>query len=148
VSGRLGLSVPAIVGLALLGVPRAVAHDLGPVDRVNNALLAFVPVVVWLVVVVRRRVPNPLPTLLAIGLAYGVLLGVTHQVLWAWALDEPPRLGGALACALSPGVEELVLRAAAFVGSVATGLMTGAVVGAIGWLVARVGVTRGRDDGG
>jgi hypothetical protein len=128
---------PAVVGLALLGVPRVVAHDLGPVDRVTNALLVFVPVLVWLVVVLWRRVPNPLLTLLAVGLVYGVLLGVTHQVLWAWALDEPPHLGGALAGALSPVAEELVLRAAAFASSVATGLAAGALIGAIGWLVAR-----------
>jgi hypothetical protein len=143
VTGRLGLGWPAIVGLALLGVPRVVAHDLGPVDRVTNALLVFVPVVVWLVVVVRRRVPNPLLTLLAVGLAYGVLLGVTHQVLWAWALDEPPRLGGALAGALAPGAEQLVLRAAAFASSVVTGLVVGAVVGAAGWLAARLVPDRG-----
>lgn len=137
-TGRaLGLSVPAIIGLALLGVPRVIAHDLGPVGGVLNALLVFIPAAVWLVVVLWRRASNPLMTLLAIGLAYGVLLGLTHQVLWWWAFDAPPRLGGNLEGALSLAVEELVLRLIAFASSLVTGLAVGAVTGAVAWLIAR-----------
>ncbi len=135
---RLGLSSAAIVGLALLGVPRVVAHDLGPVGGVTNALLVFVPIAVWLAVVVWRQVPRPFLTLLTIGLVYGVLLGVTHQLLWPWAFDTPPRLGGNLAGALSPAAESTVLRLFAFGSSVLTGLGVGALVGLVGAAALRV----------
>lgn len=47
----LGVSWPVIFLLAALGVPRVVAHDLGLVGPVGNALLVFTPVAVWLAVV-------------------------------------------------------------------------------------------------
>ncbi len=135
---RLGLSLPAIVGLALLGVPRVVAHDLGPVGGVTNALLVFVPVAIWLGVVMWRQVGRPFATLLAVGLVYGVLVGVTHQILWPWAFETPPRLGGNLAGVLSPIAESAVLRLFAFASSVLTGLAVGALVGLVGWAAMRM----------
>ncbi|MBC3193245.1 hypothetical protein H7X46_19485 [Pseudonocardia sp. C8] len=127
-----------MVGLAALGVPRVVAHDLGPVGGVTNALLVFVPIAVWLVVVVWRGVPQPFTTLVVVGLIYGVLVGVTHQLLWPWAFDSPPRLGGTLAGALSPTAEAIVLRAFAFGSSLLTGLVVGIVTGAVGWVLLRI----------
>ncbi|MEN3265032.1 MAG: hypothetical protein V7646_1926 [Pseudonocardia sp.] len=41
--------------------------------------------------------------------AYGVMLGLTHQALWLWAFDSPPRLGN-LTGVLSPAAEQLVKR--------------------------------------
>ncbi|GAA3125308.1 hypothetical protein [Nonomuraea salmonea] len=135
----LGLSPIAIAGLAALGVPRAVAHDLDLVGPVVNALLVFVPLVVWLVVVVVRRVPKPFLALLVVGGVYGVLLGVTHQVLWGASFgDEAPALGGNLAGALSPGAEGVLIRVFAFGSSLVTGLGVGAAVGAVAWVVASV----------
>ncbi|MFP5072767.1 hypothetical protein ACLFMI_24275 [Pseudonocardia nantongensis] len=144
----LGLSPAAILALALLGVPRVVAHDLGPVGGVPNALLVFVPIAVWLGVVVWRQVSRPFRTLLAIGLVYGVLVGVAHQLLWPWAFEIPPRLGGNLAGALSPIAESAVLRLFAFGSSVLTGLGVGALVGLVGWATLRARGPRTRAGGG
>ncbi|GAA1241942.1 hypothetical protein GCM10009676_28950 [Prauserella halophila] len=43
---RVGLAPLTVVGLAMLGAPRAIAHDLGPVAAVLNGLLVFVPLAV------------------------------------------------------------------------------------------------------
>ncbi len=120
--------------LALLGVPRVVAHDLRLVGPVVNAVLVFAPVAVWLAAVLWRRVPNPFVTLLVVGVCHGVLLAVTHQLLWAQAFgDAPPRLD-----ALAPGAEQVVLRIAAALSSLVTGTAVGAATGAVAWAVARV----------
>ncbi|MFG1945917.1 hypothetical protein [Nonomuraea sp. NPDC048826] len=148
-TSSLGMSPIAILGLAALGVPRVVAHDLGPVGPVVNAVLVFLPVVIWLGVVLWRRVPNPFLTLLAIGGAYGVLLAVAHQLFWGAAFDDPPQLGGNLAGALSPGAEEALMRTFAFGSSLFTGVLVGVVTGLVGWLLARaVPAFRHRDGGG
>lgn len=144
---RLGLSPAAIFALALLGVPRVVAHDLGPVGGVLNALLVFVPIAVWLGVVVWRQVPRPFLTLLVIGVTYGVLVGLTHQLLWPWAFESPPRLGGNLAGTLSSTEESTVLRLFAFGSSVLTGLGVGALVGLVGWGALRLRGSRPRSAG-
>jgi hypothetical protein len=64
------------------------------------------------------------------------MLGVTHEALWLWAFDSPPRLGN-LTGVLSPAAEQLVLRPLAFGSSVGSGLGVGALGGAVAWLVAR-----------
>ncbi|GAA1722808.1 hypothetical protein [Nonomuraea bangladeshensis] len=138
-SKTLGLSPIAVLALAALGAPRAIAHDLGLVGPVVNALLVFLPIAVWLVVVLWKRVPNPFLTLLAVGVAYGVLLGVTHQVLWSASFgDDQPALGGNLAGALSPAMEAVLLRTFAFGSSVLTGAGVGVVAGVVGWVGARL----------
>ncbi|GAA2113873.1 hypothetical protein [Actinomadura alba] len=135
----LGMPLPVIVALAALGVPRVVAHDLDLVGGGVNAVLVFGPVVIWIAVVLWRRLPNPFATLLAVGLVYGALLAVTHQILWNEAFGEdPPRLGGNLEGELSPAVESLVVRTFAFGSSVLTGVLVGVIAGAVGWLAARV----------
>ncbi|MEU8247857.1 hypothetical protein [Nonomuraea sp. NPDC048916] len=136
---RLGLPASAVWGLALLGVPRVIAHDLRLAGPVVNALLVFVPIAVWAAVVLWKRVPNAFVTLLAVGAAYGVLLAVTHQVLWESSFDGgPPSLGGNLAGALPPAMEDLVLRIFALGSSLATGVGVGAAVGAVTWLITRI----------
>lgn len=126
-----------LLGLALVGVPRVVAHDLGLAGPVLNAILVFAPPAVWVAVVLWRRWPRVFVTLLYIGLIYGVLLAVTHQLLWPWAFDSPPELGGNLAGKLSPGAEAALLRTFAVGSSLATGALVGAVTGAVGWLIAK-----------
>lgn len=137
---RLGLSLPTVVGLALLAVPRVVTHDLGLVGphSLPNALLALVPPAVWLAVVLWRRPPNPFLTLLAVGAVYGVLLAVGHQLMWdaTWG-GEPPALGGTLRGALDPTVEAGLLRGAAFASSLVTGTLVGALVGGAAWALER-----------
>jgi hypothetical protein len=102
---RLGLSSPAIILLAAIAAIRVPLHDLGivPDGSVVAGLLVFVPLTVWLVVVLRRRVPNSLLALTAVGLAYGVMLAVIHQLLWVAAYaGNPPDLGGNLEGVLAP----------------------------------------------
>ncbi|WP_239648662.1 hypothetical protein [Nocardiopsis chromatogenes] len=135
--GRLGLPVPGIIGLALLGVPRVVAHDLDLVGAVGNAFLVWAPLTVWVAVALWRRVPNPLVTLIAVGVAYGVLLAVTHQVTWAWAFEAPPALGGNLEGALPGAAEEFLMRGFSFVSSLVVGTLVGAGCGVVTWLVSR-----------
>jgi hypothetical protein len=141
----LGLPVVALIGLALLAVPRAVLHDLGVVSEGSalNQVLVFVPLIVWVVVAVAARVPNPLLTLLLVGAIYGVFLTLTHQLLWDVAFgDDPPRLGGNLA-GLDPATQSLLVRGFAAVSSLFTGALTGAVTGLVAWAI--VVVRRRRD---
>ena len=138
---RLGLSSPAIILLAAIAAIRVPLHDLGivPDGSVVAGLLVFVPLTVWLVVVLRRRVPNSLLALTAVGLAYGVMLAVIHQLLWVAAYaGNLLALGGNLEGVLAPGVETIVFRASAFFSSLVTGTVLGAVVGAVAWAIKRL----------
>ena len=140
----LGLPVLALVGLALLAAPRVVLHDLGLIQEGTalNALFVFVPPVVWIAVVVRRRVPNPFLTVLVIGAIYGVFLAVGHQLLWHVSFpDGTPRLGGNLGD-VPAATGAAVVRSFAAVGSVFTGVLVGAVSGLVAWGVSKV-VRRG-----
>lgn len=137
----LGLPVLALAGLALLAAPRVVLHDLGVLQEATfvNALFAVVPPLVWTAVVVRARVPNPFLTVLVIGALYGVVLAVGHQLLWDASFPGgTPRLGGNLSDA-SPAVDAAVVRGAAVVSSVFTGVLVGAVTGLVAWGVSRLG---------
>ena len=128
---KLGLSVPVIILLAALAALRVVPHDLGIVSEGSVAawLLVFVPLAIWLIVVLRRRVPNPFLTLVVIGVAYGVMLAVGHQLLWAAWDGRSPRLGGNLEGVLGPGLQAAAFRTATFLSSIVTGTIVGAVVG-------------------
>lgn len=131
----LGLSFLAIVGLALLAVPRVVLHDLGVIEEGTfvNALLVFVPPVVWIAVVLWRRVPNPFVTLLVVGACYGVFLAAGHLLLWEVAMaGNEPALGGNLA-EVDPTVQAFILRVFTAVSSLFTGLIVGAIAGLIAW---------------
>jgi hypothetical protein len=124
----LGLPFVALVGLAALGLPRVVLHDLHVIDQSNplNAILALAPVVIWIWVALARRVANPFLTLLVTGALFGVMLVVTHQLLWTQAYSgDLPALGdGSLATTIP--------RLAA----IPSGLFTGALIGAVGGLIA------------
>ncbi|KAA1425077.1 hypothetical protein FE697_004130 [Mumia zhuanghuii] len=141
---RLGLPVWAIVALAALALPRVVVHDLGvDVGALVNAVLALAPPAVWVVVVLRARVPSPVTTLVVVGAVYGIGLGIGHNLMWDSAFEDSPSLGGSLDGDLSDGTEEAVMRSATFASS----LFTGAVVGLVAGLVAS-GLRRlGRSDG-
>lgn len=135
----LGMSLWALWALAALGVPRVVAHDLDLVGPLANSVLVFLPLAIWLAVALWRRVPHPFRTLLVVGLFYGALVAVTHQVLWTHSFDgDPPALGGNLRDTLPPTWEAVVLRAFAFASSLFTGAFVGAIVGALGLALARV----------
>jgi hypothetical protein len=82
---------------------------------------------------------QPLLALTAVGLTYGVMLAVVHQLLWVAAFDgSPPRLGGNLEGVLAPGLEAVIFRTSAFFSSFVTGTVLGVIVGAIAWVIERV----------
>lgn len=131
-----GLPLLLMVGLALLGLPRVVLHDLHLIDEGAPVtwFLALAPVAVWIIVAVRVRSPRPFLTVLIIGLMFGVMLAVTHQLLWTSAFAGIPAV-------LEAGP---VMRLAAVPGS----LMTGAAIGAIGGLLAMAVAALRRHNGG
>lgn len=136
----LGLPLIAIVGLALLAAPRVPLRDLDVIEEGSfvNSLFVFVPPLIWIAVAVLKRVPNPLLTLLAIGLCYGILLGLGHQILWAESFgDDPPQLGGNLSD-VDPTLEAVIIRSFAAVSSIFAGLIVGAISGLVAWGLSAV----------
>lgn len=136
----LGLPLAAVVALALLAAPRVVLHDLDIIEEGTplNAVFVFVPPLVWIAVVLVKRVPNPFLTILAVGACYGIVLALGHQLLWdANYGDDPPQLGGNLAD-LDPTAEAVIIRGFAVVSSVFTGVIVGAITGLIAWGLAAV----------
>jgi hypothetical protein len=133
---RLGLPLWTIIALGLLAAPRVVLHDLDVIQEGTaiNAVFVFVPLLVWIVVAVWRA-DHPFLALLATGGVYGVCLAVGHHL---FADVDSVSLGGNLAGRLSPGAEELVLRAAMTVSSVFTGLAVGTLCGVVAWVLARL----------
>lgn len=77
---KLGLSVPLVILLATIAAIRVPFHDLGIVSEgsVVARLLVFVPLAIWLTVVLARRISDPFLTFVVIGFAYGVLLAIGH----------------------------------------------------------------------
>ena len=137
----LGLSLFMVVLLAAIAAIRVPLHDLGIVQEGSAAagLLVFVPLAVWVGVALRRQVPRPLLALTVVGLAYGVMLAIIHQLFWGAAFGgDLPRLGGNLGGVLAPGVEATVFRVSAFFSSLLTGTMVGAVTGAVAWTISRL----------
>ncbi len=137
----LGLSLPMVVLLAAIAAIRVPLHDLGIVQEGSAAaaLLVFVPLAVWVGVVLQRRVPNPLLTLTVVGFAYAVMLAVIHQLFWGAAFGgDTPSLGGNLEGVLAPGVEAAVFRVSAFFSNLVTGTMVGAIAGAVAWAIERL----------
>jgi len=119
-----------MAGLALLGLPRVVLHDLHLISERSPLtwFLALAPIAAWIAVTVLVRSPRPFLTVLVTGLMFGAMLTLTHQLLWDMAFaGAAPSLGG------SAGT--LIPRLAA----IPSGLMTGAAIGAIGGLLAMAG---------
>ncbi|WP_193103959.1 hypothetical protein [Brachybacterium sp. FME24] len=132
------LPLLALVGLALLGVPRVVLHDLDILQEgtLPNALFVALPLLIWIAVVLWRRVPRPLLTLLAVGAIHGVLLALTHQLLWNVSLaGDVPQLGGNLA-GLDPTLESVIIRGFAAISSLVTGVVIGALTGLLAWALS------------
>lgn len=129
---NIGLPMLSIILLALLGVPRVIAHDLQWVDPhgIINRLLVFIPPIVWILYVLRKRhhVQHPFLPLMAIGVVYGLFLGITHQLLWNIAFETPPALGGNLAD-LPAAANSFLTRTFAFISSIVTGTVVGIVCG-------------------
>lgn len=131
-----GLPFVLLVILAALAVPRVVVHDLHalPLDSLGYKALIFVPFAVWGLVALFGKSKRPVYDFLVLGLLFGLMLAVTHQITWdaAWG-DNPPQLHGNLEGKLDPTVESLILRAAAFVSSLFTGIVLGGAAAIIAW---------------
>jgi hypothetical protein len=121
----LGLPFLALIGLAALGVPRVILHDLHVIDEGDPLtwVLAIGPVAVWVLVAILAKAPKPFLTVLVTGILFGAMLAATHQLLWdnAFGGDLPAVFGSTI-----------VPRLAA----IPSGLFTGALLGAIGGLIA------------
>lgn len=132
------LPVLAQLALALLGIPRVVLHDLDLLHEGTAVNLVFVvPLLVWVAVVLACRVTRPFTTLLLVGLLHGAMLVVTHQLLWNAAFDgAPPQLGGNLAD-LDPTAQAIILRLTSVPSGLVTGALLGAITGAAAWLLSR-----------
>lgn len=131
----LGFPVLALIGLAALGLPRVVLHDLHLIEGASplNWLLAIGPVAIWIAIAVIKKVPNPFLSLLVVGAIFGVMLVITHQILWDFAFQgAPPTIGNSAAAALIP-------RIAAIPSGIFTGTMIGAISGLIAWGIQAVG---------
>ncbi|WP_291794674.1 MULTISPECIES: hypothetical protein [Brevibacterium] len=130
---RGGGLVLLVLGLALLGAPRVILHDLHILEEGTalNALFVYVPVLVWVAAVLFLRIRRPFLTLLLVGAVYGVLLAVIHQIFWTTAFPAgAPRLGGNLT-ELAPAAQNLILRGFAVLSSLVTGTLVGAVCGLV-----------------
>jgi hypothetical protein len=125
----LGLSVLALIGLAALGLPRVILHDLHIIEEMQPAswFLALAPVAVWIAVAVAKKVPNPFLTVFVIGLIFAVMLAITHQLLWSSLYAGNP------AFLDNSGIAGVIPRLAVLPGSLFAGALTGAVGGLIAW---------------
>lgn len=113
-----------IPALAALAVPRVFVHDLHvDVGPFGMAVLAIGPMVVWVYVVLRARVPSPVLTLLLVGLVYGGALGGLHLLMWDQTFDDD-----------APD-----LRGTVFVSSIATGAGVGVLCGLVAKLIRHLG---------
>lgn len=141
---RLGLPVWALLALSLVAAPRVVLHDQGiGTDGPVAGLLAIGPMAVWIAVVVWSRARSPLLALLVVGLGYGVVLAVVHNLFWDEVFaDGAPVLGGNLEGELSGGAEEALLRGAMTLSSVFTGAAVGLVCGLVATLLQALLVRR------
>lgn len=125
----LGLPFLGLVGLASLALPRVILHDLHVLDEPDpiNWILALTPFAIWITVAVVKKVPNPFLTVLVIGALYGVMLVVTHQILWDVAYSgNPPALGNS-------GIATVIPRLASIPSGLFTCSLAGAVCGLIAW---------------
>ena len=144
----LGLPLWLVLGLGLLGLPRVVLHDLGvTLGPLPQAVLAVGPPVVWVLAALVACVPSPVRALVAVGTVHGLVLALTHQLMWdtAYAAGDPT-LGGALTGRLDDDAEEVVLRAAATVSSLFTGMVLGLVTGLVAAALRRPTDRHGRGD--
>lgn len=135
------IPLAVLVVLALLTVPRVVLHDLHTIslDSPLYTTLAVAPFILWLLVAIFRKNKRPVHDFLVLGLLFGILLAITHQLTWdaSWG-NNPPHLHGNLEGKLDPTIESLLLRGAAFISSLVTGVIFGGGVALVAWIVAKV----------
>ncbi len=136
-TSTLGRPLWQLAALSLLAAPRVALHDLSLIpNSAVAAALVFAPAAIWIAATLRSPARSPLLTLLVIGMFYGVILALGHNLFWDKVFATgTPSLGGNLDGTLSPGTEEVVLRAAMSVSSLFTGAGTGLVCGLVAVLI-------------
>ena len=136
VKEKLGVGIFELAALSLLGLPRVILHDLSVIEEGTffNSLLVFVPVIVWIIYILRRKVKAPFLSMLLLCIIYGIILGITHQILWTQSFPEGVQLGGNLS-ELPAAVSNAIIRGFAFLSSITTGTIMGLALGAVTWLL-------------
>lgn len=126
------LSLGRLFGLSLVGLPRVILHDLSLIAEGSlvNSIFVFVPMISWIGYGVLKKRGQPFLPVVIIGIFYGILLAVSHQLLWRFALGEPIQLGGNLK-GLSPILAPVIIRLAAILSSLTTGAVVGVICGAL-----------------
>lgn len=136
INNYLGVPLFTLIMLSLLGVPRVIAHDLSIIEEGSlvNSILVFAPIIIWIMYTNLKNIKKTFLSLLLIGFFYGIFLAAVHQILWSTALDTPIQFGGNLSNLPQTAVN-LIARIFAFLSSVTTGIVIGAITGAAGSLV-------------
>ena len=136
INDYLGVSALTLILLSLLGAPRVILHDLSIMEEGSlvNSILVFTPMLIWIVFIVLKKVQKPFLSLLLIGFFYGIFLAIIHQIFWNTALDAPIQFGGNLTN-LPQALVNFIARTFAFFSSVTTGIVLGAIIGAVGSFV-------------
>ncbi|UUI03513.1 hypothetical protein NP439_02110 [Oceanobacillus jeddahense] len=136
INNYLGVPVLTLIVLSLLGVPRVILHDLSIIEEgsVVNSILVFAPIIIWIAYIVLKNVNKPFLSLLLIGFFYGIFLAIVHQILWNVAMDTSIQLGGNFSN-LPQAVSNIIVRTFAFFSGVTTGIVVGAITGAVGSLL-------------
>ncbi|MFD1412990.1 hypothetical protein [Oceanobacillus jeddahense] len=136
INNYLGVPVLTLIVLSLLGVPRVILHDLSIIEEgsVVNSILVFAPIIIWIAYIVLKNVNKPFLSLLLIGFFYGIFLAIVHQILWNVAMDTSIQLGGNFSN-LPQAVSNIIVRTFAFFSGVTTGIIVGAITGAVGSLL-------------
>ena len=134
---RLGRPLWQLAALSLLAAPRVALHDLGLIpNSAVAAALVFVPAIIWIAATLRSSARSPLLTLLVIGIFYGAILAIGHNLFWDEVFTTvTPSLGGNLQGTLSEGAEEAFLRGAMSISSLFTGAGTGLVCGLVATVI-------------
>lgn len=128
-----------LLGLASIGLPRVIAHDMKWLEpgSLVEALFALIPALIWIVVVCwkTKSASQAFYWLLSVGLGYGLLLAITHQIFWSITFTHPPTLGGNLA--EIPILSWFIPRVFGVMSSLLTGSVMGLLLGSIGALINR-----------
>lgn len=139
IESKIGMRIIEIIFLVLLGIPRIILHDLSLIEKGTfiNLLLVFVPILVWIVYILFRNDKAPVLSIFILCLLYGVILAVTHQLLWTHSFPGYIQLGGNLS-GLSGGLSTFIARSFAFISSLMTGALIGLILSVITWALSKV----------
>jgi hypothetical protein len=117
----LGLTWTAVITLALLGIPRVVVQDFRLIENQPylNALLSLAPGAIWVYYLLHKKIAHTLNTMLAVGLAYGAMAGIVHQLAWSGLWGD----------AQTSVFASIIPRFYNLISSLVSGLVIGATLG-------------------